>query len=283
MKHDISTTIAQLATDEVQFDEKATPFDVTAAVDDLFDLADQVSSCPPLEIIVDTISSIGVLDDVEQSRPSSFYALSHGALLQTALAGVEIPTDDARPLLAGILPAALEAGRSTGAKDTNILRSTAIGLTAAIRVRELLSADKLRPWDPLGLVQGIGAAIAAAHGLGLDAQQSLHALGIASTQATGTQQAQGTDAAIVLTGLGSANGLEAAVLAAHGIDGPAKPIDGRRGLLAVMHPDAEDSISEAYAEILHQAETAPVYWTPRDKPTTVLRDRYVKQLRAYLR
>lgn len=282
MTYDISASLASLATGEQQLEGAATSVDVSAVITELLDHADHAASSSRVGMTAETIAVVGGLGQIDGTRPSVFCALAHGVLLDTGLADLDLPPDDLRPLIAGILPSALEVGRHIEAHDVDIVHATTIGLEAALRVRELLASNSLRPWDPRGLVQGIGAATAAAFGLRLDEQQAIHALGIASTQATGTQQAGGTDAAAVLTGLGAANGLEAAMLAGQSIDGPARPIEGRRGLLALMHPGATDISAEIYADIIRRAASSLRRAPSVDQETSVLRRRYVEQLRTFL-
>jgi 2-methylcitrate dehydratase PrpD len=79
-----------------------------------------------------------------------------------------------------------------------------------------------------------GAAAAVARLLELDAQQTVWALGNASTQSAGLCECLGWPAKSVSVGNAARNGLFSALLAAKGFEGPPEPIAGAQGFLAAM-------------------------------------------------
>jgi 2-methylcitrate dehydratase PrpD len=80
----------------------------------------------------------------------------------------------------------------------------------------------------------LGAAAAAGRMLGLSAEQLPHMLGICATQAAGLTVAEGTDAGALQVGMAASNAVEAALLSRNGFTSAARPLEGRRGLLALM-------------------------------------------------
>ena len=136
---------------------------------------------------------------------------------------------------ATVLPAALAAAELTGASGGLLLTGVAVGMEVALRVAlGVVPAAFSRGWHVTSIVGRIGAAVAAGRILGLDASQLRSAVGLAATQADGVQAAFGSTVKSWHAGKAAADGLEAALLAAAGMTGPACPIEGRRGFLAIM-------------------------------------------------
>lgn len=86
-----------------------------------------------------------------------------------------------------------------------------------------------------------GATAAAAHLLGLSAEQTMHALGLAGSQAAGINEylSNGSSAKSVHAGWAAHAGIVAASLARAGMTGPASVFEGRDGLLRT-HGDCSD-------------------------------------------
>jgi 2-methylcitrate dehydratase PrpD len=104
-----------------------------------------------------------------------------------------------------------------------------------------------------------GAAITAAKLLGLGAEQTLAAVGIAGSMAAGSMEflAEGAWTKRIHPGLAAQNGIQAALLAAEGFTGPQHILEGRDGFLHgySRNPIAEkltDGLGESF-EILHTA------------------------------
>ena len=89
-------------------------------------------------------------------------------------------------------------------------------------------------WSQTGIAAGIGAAAAAAKALGLDAQRTIWALGIAALDASGFRAAHGTMSATWIFGHAAQSGLRAAILAKHGLDGPRDPLGGKYGYASLF-------------------------------------------------
>jgi 2-methylcitrate dehydratase PrpD len=91
-----------------------------------------------------------------------------------------------------------------------------------------------RGWHITSTCGVFGAAAAAGKVLGLNEKQFAHALGIAATQAAGLVEVLGSMARVLNAGFAARNGLNAALLAAQGFEGPARPLEGLRGFFNVL-------------------------------------------------
>lgn len=82
-----------------------------------------------------------------------------------------------------------------------------------------------------------GSAAAASRVLGLDADETLNALGIAYSQASGNQQSiiEGATIVRVQQGLTTKAGIMSALFAMNGVTGPREPLEGRFGYYPVYH------------------------------------------------
>jgi 2-methylcitrate dehydratase PrpD len=104
-----------------------------------------------------------------------------------------------------------------------------------------------------------GAAVTASKLLGLTADQTLSAVGIAGSMSAGSMEflAEGAWTKRIHPGLAAQNGIQAALLAAEGFTAPRHILEGRDGFLQgySRHPIPEqltDGLGESY-EILHTA------------------------------
>ncbi|MCT2582046.1 MmgE/PrpD family protein [Actinophytocola gossypii] len=171
-------------------------------------------------------------------------ALAHG------IAGHVEDFDDTHPPTivhpgAPVVAAALSSAVRTGASGADLLAAVAAGVEVALRVGLALVPDALdRGWHLTGIAAPVGAAVAAGRLLGLDPDRQRAAIGLAATQSAGLIEALGTMAKPLQPGKAAAAGFEAAVLAEHGLDGPAAPVEGRRGLLA-LHAGRVDGAAAA--------------------------------------
>jgi 2-methylcitrate dehydratase PrpD len=193
-------------------------------------------------------AALGVLDGPEavpllgrtERLPAMWAALVHG------MAGHVEDFDDTHPptiIHPGppVVASALSAA-GDGATGVDLHAAVVAGVEVALRVgTALMPAALERGWHMTGIAAPVGAAVAAGRLLGLDASQLCSAVGLASTQSAGLLEALGTMTKSLHAGKAAAVGFEAATLAAEGLDGPAAPIEGRRGLLALHAGTASDA------------------------------------------
>ncbi len=119
-----------------------------------------------------------------------------------------------------------------------LLRAFAVGIELQLRVAVAMSPSHYDAgWHITGTVGSLGAATAAALLLGLDAETTGRALGIASSMTIGHREGFGTMNKPLHPGKAAANGLVAAAAAARGLDASPSALDGPRGYFAVMAPE----------------------------------------------
>lgn len=95
-----------------------------------------------------------------------------------------------------------------------------------------------RGWHASSTIGVIGAAVAGARMLRLDATQLRHALGMACSLSSGLRRNFGTDTKPLQVGAAARSGVMAAQLAAEGVDADPNIFDGARGFPAVAgEPD----------------------------------------------
>lgn len=154
------------------------------------------------------------------------------------------------PALMALAQHKAAAGEPLAGRD--LLLALVLGVEIACCVGNAMSpAHYARGWHITGTCGVLGAAAASARLLGLDAARTGWALGAAATQAAGLVETLGFDAKSLNVGNAARGGLLAALLAAQGFAGPARPIEGQRGYLAVMSdgPDAAallDGLGDSY-------------------------------------
>ncbi|WP_158726631.1 MmgE/PrpD family protein [Tomitella fengzijianii] len=144
---------------------------------------------------------------------------------------------DAAHISSPVVPAALAlAERQGGVSGRDLITAVAVGVDLQCRLTRAAAAQPggvMAPWHPAPVFGVFGAALACSKLLGLDVNQTVDALGIAFTQAAGTQEIVfGKDSTI--RGFGHAVpgevGVRAAQLAQLGISGVRNSLDGPRGL-----------------------------------------------------
>ncbi|TPQ26632.1 MmgE/PrpD family protein [Cupriavidus pinatubonensis] len=107
-----------------------------------------------------------------------------------------------------------------------------LGIDVASRVSKAVSLSPASGdigWSQTGIAAGIGAAAAAAKVMRLDTVQTTWAIGIAALQSSGFREAHGTMSATLIFGQAAQTGLRSAILARHGLSGPAAPLEGKYG------------------------------------------------------
>ena len=138
----------------------------------------------------------------------------------------------ATPPLAGAL---FSLARARAVSGPQLLHAFVLGMETTCRLGNAVTPGHYeRGWHITSTCGIFGAAAAAGKILGLNEKQFLHALGIAATQAAGLVEVLGSMARVLNAGFAARNGLAAALLAADGFEGPARPLEGLRGFLNVF-------------------------------------------------
>jgi 2-methylcitrate dehydratase PrpD len=151
---------------------------------------------------------------------------------------------------APVLSAALALAEARGASGADLLASFLLGVEAACRVGMAISpAHYDAGWHITGTCGAIGAGAAAARLLGLDAERTGWAIGLAASQPVGLRVHFGAMAKSFHPGRAAQNGIMAALLAAEGFDAAPDAIEGRRGFASVLSAAyVPERISEGLGE-----------------------------------
>ena len=116
------------------------------------------------------------------------------------------------------LPAALALGEQTGADGKTIIASYVLGWEVQGRIRAATAAASNPAYHPPGLVGPLGGAASAAKTLGLDAQRTHMAFGIAASRTGGLTANTGTMVKSTHPGNAARMGVESALLARAGFE-----------------------------------------------------------------
>jgi 2-methylcitrate dehydratase PrpD len=164
-----------------------------------------------------------------------------GAALANGVAAHALDFDDmcfvslAHPSCA-LVPAILAAGEIAHAPGAALLDAYVIGFEVECRLGIVMNPRHYheRGWHCTSTIGTLGAAAAAARVLGLRADQTRVALGIAASAASGLKENMGSMVKPLHAGMAAQNGLMAARLAARGFTASADALDGPQGFLAAM-------------------------------------------------
>lgn len=157
--------------------------------------------------------------------------------------------------------AAAGLGRVSGSR---FLSAVAAGYEVSMRLAQAVNPGHNKIWHTTGTVGTFGAAVSAAHCLGLTAEQHTGALGLAGTQAAGvweilpdTPGAKGLHA-----GKAAQAGLLAATLARQDLFGPASIFEGNRGFFkaaAIQNVDMKICCQDLARDFLILKTTIKAY------------------------
>jgi 2-methylcitrate dehydratase PrpD len=138
-----------------------------------------------------------------------------------------------------IVPTSFVAAQRVDCSGATLIRAIAIGGEIGLRTANALGEEHVsRGWDPVGSAGRIGATAAVSVVFGLSSIQIQNALGFASTMSAGIQS--GSEALrACIAGKASGDAIEAATLAKYGLIGPPLPLEGRRGLFALVAPSRD--------------------------------------------
>jgi 2-methylcitrate dehydratase PrpD len=137
-----------------------------------------------------------------------------------------------------ILPALVALAEARGASGRALIAAFVAGYETACRIGMALAPGHYgRGFHATGTVGAFGAAAACAHLLGLDAEATARALGIAGTQAAGLKSQFGTMCKPFHAGKAAQNGLLAARLAARGFSSRADLVECEQGFASTHSRD----------------------------------------------
>jgi 2-methylcitrate dehydratase PrpD len=142
-----------------------------------------------------------------------------------------------------VFPAVLAAAQSARVSGGDVLVAAVAGYEVGIRVGEFLGRSHYKIFHTTGTAGTVAAAAGVARVLGLDADQTQHAIGSAGTQAAGLWEflRDAADSKQLHTAKAAADGLLAAYLARDGVTGARRILEGKQGMAAGMSTDADVS------------------------------------------
>jgi 2-methylcitrate dehydratase PrpD len=153
-----------------------------------------------------------------------------------------------------VFPAALATAQALGRPGRELLAAAVAGYEVGIRVGEFLGRPHYRIFHTTGTAGTLAAAAAVGHLLRLDPERMLHAFGSAGTQAAGLWEflRDAADSKQLHTAHACAAGLLAAQLAADGLTGARRILEGAQGMAAGMSSGADparlvDRLGERWA------------------------------------
>jgi 2-methylcitrate dehydratase PrpD len=145
-----------------------------------------------------------------------------------------------------IVPAALAVAEVENVSGAELLTAFVAGCEAEFAAGDAATAHLYeKGWWNTGVLGPIGAAVAAARIMKLDAEKTGYALGVAVAGAGGAKACFGTDGKPVLCGRTAEQGVTVALLARENCSGPLNAFEDSRGFAHLFNDDI--FISECFA------------------------------------
>lgn len=168
------------------------------------------------------------------------------AALLNGTAGHALDFDDVTDLTYGhpsavLWPAIFAAAEQEGSAGRSVVEAVVVGfgvqvaMASAMDVRAHYGAG----WHSTATIGVIGAAAAVSRLIGLDEQQTRHAIGLAASMAGGSRQNFGTMTKPLHPGLAARDGVFAARLAANGFTADVDQLDSALGYFSMFSPGAD--------------------------------------------
>ena len=153
-------------------------------------------------------------------------------------------------IMASVLPVSLAVGEIVDASGQDVLEAVALGVEVAGRIGVIMQAANTGyGYLPASVVGGWGATVCACRLMGINIEQTVNALGINYAQASGNRQAllDTTLTKRIQPAFAGRSALWAAVLAADGITGPHRALEGEAGFFKVYVGCEPPSLEEMTA------------------------------------
>jgi 2-methylcitrate dehydratase PrpD len=182
---------------------------------------------------------------VERARGATGDASVHGmgwrtdllaaALINGTSSHAELFDDNNAPMIAHpsgpLVSALLPLAQDRQASGRDVVESYAVGFEIGVTLGRMLNPGLYeRGWHVTRVLGVIGAAAACARLLGLDAERTMHALGIAVSMSSSVRQNFGTMTMPLHVGLTARDAIHAALLAEAGLTADPAALDGKYGL-----------------------------------------------------
>lgn len=164
-----------------------------------------------------------------------------------------------------IVPAAWAAAESEGRSGSDLLDAVVVGWEVAARIG--IGADgglHARGWHTTSVAGVFGAAAAAARLLRLSPSETVHALGISGSFASGINAylENGSRTKALHAGWAASSGLMAASLARYGMTGPSRVLEGKAGVFQAFANLPADRLAESLQSLGNDWEMLRVSMKP---------------------
>jgi len=141
---------------------------------------------------------------------------------------------------APVVPAVLALAEHRGIDGHETMSAILAGVEVSLRVADAISPGLInRGWHPTATAGHIGAAVACARLLGMNAEEVHRALAFGMAQASGVLTINGTMTKAFHPGKAAANGVETALLIEAGWDAFERPIEGDAGFARITAPTVD--------------------------------------------
>jgi 2-methylcitrate dehydratase PrpD len=138
-----------------------------------------------------------------------------------------------------VASALLALGERQPISGRDFLLAFIVGVEIECRIANAIWFAHNSHWYITGTAGVFGAAAASARVLGLNEDQTTHALGIAGAQSAGTREMAGTMSKAFIHGRAAQNGLLAALLAQQGFTSAETSLEGPHGFAHVLAPERD--------------------------------------------
>lgn len=194
---------------------------------------------PAFRLVFDELADAGgrgesAVFQREARLPAASAALANGT------AAHALDYDDVNVAIPGhasavLMPTLLALAEAHGRTGAEVVTSFVVGYEATCRLGAALAPGHYeRGFHATATLGSVGAALAAACLLGLDAKGALNAVGLGATQGAGLKNLFGTMGKPLHAGLAARNAVTAARLASRGFEASADPLAGAQGFAAAL-------------------------------------------------
>ncbi len=186
---------------------------------------------------------------------AGFRAPAAQAALANGTAAHALDYDDVAVNMRGhpsapLVPAVLALGEKLGSSGRDVLEAYVLGFEVECKLGRAIGEPLYAlGWHATPTLGTAGAAAACARLLGLDAERTRNALGVAASLASGLQANFGTMTKPLHAGWAAHNGVLASELAARGFEASADAFEGAGGFLRVMSGGAEIDVAGAVRDL----------------------------------
>src|SRR5882757_4243825 len=193
---------------------------------------------------------IGYADETYANGDATVFGLAgryqpQAAAYVNSTAGHLLDYDDCHDSLMGhatvaVFPASLALGESLGISPAEIVAAYVVGVEVAAGLGRVLNHTHYeRGWHPTATLGIFGATAASARILGLDAEETTHALAIAASLSSGIKGNFGTLLKPAQVGAAASHGVEAALLAYRGVRANPDVFTGGQSFPAVFNGESD--------------------------------------------